>query len=519
MPKTKHALHSLDETILKPIVIIATGDIKRYLGIVSDVWTIYDTKDALSKHKNPLGNVESNNTTTTETITIKYTEEPEDDNELALASIRPDMHPVYIDPDIGAHFIPIMHNNKVSINFNYSNKSKTKVQAIINKLRLRTSDDGMYIRHNLEYSYIMPYFTLELLSHINDLKNIREDVGSVLELDTYINSTFDDRADFLNSIDGDTRKTNLIIREKQIEVQGYITDSLHKMIPDYDEATNTWFINFNYEFIYNKPISLLLKYPIMVYNSLIASKFRTFVKDNMPVRGAFRTYGSSGLVGMFGLRKLSLDLSESKYYLTIPKTDDIVLSDPPSFTARMFSVLVKLDPDNLTSLFNIRELPGLAFKENVIQFILECEREFITKLHESMFYIELYKNDVRDNEAGLYLEEDGMLRTHNPMSLKATYRVMFSVVTDLNMISPEARERIRKCINRIMADVIDNNSNLETIIDSYVSLLNITDQELLELVKNSNGTGDIIFGIENRKWFKYKTKETMLVLTGALNEL
>ena len=73
------------------------------------------------------------------------------------------------------------------INFTYRNKSKSAVMAMANKLKLGSSSDGYYRRHEIEYSYTLPYYVLELISHFNDLRNKRlEDIPFILET-PYIN--------------------------------------------------------------------------------------------------------------------------------------------------------------------------------------------------------------------------------------------------------------------------------------------------------------------------------------------
>lgn len=515
MLKTRAALYGIEESIDRNVVITSTNDIRSGLGISPDVYTTYDVRDKPKKAKDRRGAVVSNNTTNESFLNITYKEAPEDNVDLSLLPYRPDAQPIYIDTDIYAFFTPISLSRKITITFEYHNKSKSTVMALLNKLRLKTANDSMYRRHELEYFYVVPNFVTGLLAQINTLKNKR--LATPLELDAYIASTFDNRADFINNPSGNAYQGDFVIRERQLEVMSYITTELHTIEQEFDDETNTWFFNFDFEFVYQKPVSLYLEYPLMVFNSLIDKSFRTFDKPSLP-KDAFMTYGSDGLMGLFGLRKTVKNMSGFNHYLVVPSFDTPDLEPSSKYLARMFSVLVCIDINNPNELFNIKEIPGIQFKENVLNFILSSEREFIGDMRQSMFLIELYKDFKKDYSNKVLLDIDGNLTSLNPLDIKNTYRVVFSVFLDLTLLDPAAIKRTKEFINSEVALGHAYLENHGTIADSYLNLLNISDLELAKLVTNATKVGDVPFLIQNRKAASFMTKETALTLVAVLEE-
>lgn len=527
---TRMPLFGIEDTVTRPIVITVTDDIKELIGVSRDVYTTYDIKDTITKEKNKLGNIQTTNTVHDESITAEYFEDSVDGMELSMLPNKPDTYPIYKDEDIGSQFLPVYHNRTMTINFKFSSKSKSKIFSIINRLRLYTSNDGMYKRHELEYHYVLPLHLLKLLAHINSLKNIRLPSNKQLDLDKYAESTFDDRADFANTLDGNSGKTDLVIREAQLEVQGYITGSLHNIKPERDDETSTWSVSFEYQFRYEKLVVLFLSYPIVIYNNIIAKEFRTFKKDKMPNRNAIRHKGSKDLHALTDRDSLYAKRSNNEV-INIPKEDSFDIKSTPSFITRIFSILTMVDYGNPTELFNLAQIPKYSFKENIIDFIIS-EREYINQMHHSIFYFELYRDGKIDSSNKLLIDEEGNLTTEVPMDIMSTYRVVISIINDLSLVRQEHQNRIKLFIKQEVEASINAKRNLafkdtvhidseevyqdkETLIDSYFSLFTVEDRVITNMVKDMP-VEEMLFRFTEPKYAGMMTKQLHHTLAGVL---
>ena len=447
------SLHGIEETITRPVVVQVTSDIKRLLGVSQDVYTHYDTRDLTIKKKNKLGEVLGNNTIKDDVMIIEFTEFSTENNELNLVPIRPDYKPIYKDDDIGATIIPIQHDRRISLRVKYSAKSKSEAYALVNRLKLLTSDDSMFRVHELEYHYVIPLYVANLLQHINDLKNLREESGDKLDLEQYIDKYFDNRVDFINPHDGNSNKIDLAIREAQLGVEGWIVDDLHGITPEYDDSLGYWNIEFEYQIMYEKPITLLLKWPIVVYNNVIDKSFRNFIKPSRHPVTTARYTGRAEDLNKLTQRDTVFYIHSNSYYLHIPQYDRFILPKPPSFYSRMFACLCLMDDEDPNYLFNIHDIPKIEFKEHVMKFLMESEREHIFKPQSSLFYLEVWEDGVKNNNLGPTLEADGTIRTQVPLNIRKTYRVAFNVLTDLNVMSTSGKQRYKKFITEELSHV------------------------------------------------------------------
>lgn len=452
-------LHGIEETITRNILITVVSDIKALLGMKKDIYTVFDEKDTVVKKKNALGEVKGQNTFKEDMFNIDFEETTEDGHELSLMPLRPDFKPIYFDQDVESSIIPITIQRKMEIRVKYSNKSKSKIFAVANKLKLMTADDSMYKEHELEYHYTIPTFVTKLIAHINNLRNIRMDGENKLTLDQYIDKTFDDRVDFTNTLDGDINKTELVIREAQTQIEGYITDELHSIKPEYDENLNTYYMEFSYCLSYEKVVSLLVKYPIMVYNTLIDKNFRTFLKE--PKRKP-KTLGTLTRSIQQDLTKTDnvFNIRDNNYYVTIPEYDNEVLPRPLGYTSRMFSVLTQVDEFDRTLLFNINDIPKIKFRKGVLDFIMFSERKYVGEELSSLIHIELFQNNKKAYKNNIILEEDGTLRSSQELDFKYVYRVVFNIVTDVSYLNNSAKERFKKFVQK---QLVENSGTRESV--------------------------------------------------------
>lgn len=462
----KADLQGIEESITRPILITAVDDIKSLLGISKDVYTFFDNKDNLYKRKTKDGGIIGDNSDRGATINVEFEESSEDGNELSLIPARPDHQPIYMDKDIQSSFQPIYHRRKVNIHFKYSNKSRSKVFSLANKLKIYTSSDAMYCLHDFEYYYTIPNFLNKLLLEINNKKNIRLEDGYKLTIEEYIDQTFDDRIDFANTMDADITKSSLVIREKQLDIEGYIEGDLQSIKPEYDDQSTVWYIEFDYAFMYEKPVTLLVKYPILVYNTIIHPFFRTMIyekpkKDDRSIRTG-RAQAMHDVTKTEQDYEDRLSIKSPGYYIPIPEYDTTILPKPLNCYARLTVVLTIMDEEDRTLLFNLDSIPSIKFKNTYRDFLLYSERQYIGDEFKSIFHIELWKNDKRDYQNKIILEEDGTLRSTYELDFRYTYRVSFNLVTDLSLLTQEAKRRLKSYVETQWT-----NNGIDTTLDDY----------------------------------------------------
>lgn len=448
----KADLQGIEESIVRPILIIAVDNIKTLLGLSKDIFTFFDSKDNLYKRKTKDGGLIGDNSDRDTVINIEHDETSEDGNELSLVPARPNFKPIYKDDDIGSIFTPVYHNRKITIHFKLSAKSKSKIFSIANKIRLYNSTDSMYCLHDFEYFYTIPNFLNKLLLEINNLKNKKLPDGEKLTFEEYLDKTFDERLDFGNTMDADITKSSLVIREKQLDVEGWIDGDLQSIKPEYDESGAVWYIEFDFTFVYEKPVTILVKYPILIYNSIIRPEFRTVIyskekKDDRRIR-------TGRMQALYDVTKREQDMDSSlaikhpNYYIKVPEYDTDILPKPLGSYVRLMSILTIVDDNDPTLLFNLDEIPNFKFRDTYRDFLVNYEKDYIGGEYSSIFSLQLWKNNKRDYNNPIILEEDGTLRSTEPLDNKQIYRVSINLISDLRMLLGPAKDRLKEYVRK-----------------------------------------------------------------------
>lgn len=509
--KTKIMLQGLEETVTRPIQIIVANDIKKLLGLGRDIYIAFDpTDEKIAKRKNRLGDIDHNNTTFEEYILLETEESTEEGTELYMTTVKPDTYPIYQDIEIDSYIQAINQRRQLDFTFTYKNKSKSLVHSLANKLKLMTGDDGMYYRHELEYGYNIPPFVIKLLSHFNDLKNKRKRPDRQLSFSDYLARTCDTRLDLGGNLGKAIENYTLYIREAQVNLEGYISDSVHDIKPEFDDTLSLWGITFRYRITFDKPVGLLLNYNMMVWNTPIAKEFRDFQHLENTSNRAIHPRSLRG-VNLTTIGHPIWHTRPRKDYLTIPMEDNRLPNlITPRYLTRMFSVLTMVDSNDPTLLFNIDEIPNYRFKKSVYDMLLKSEYKWVGIPCCSIIFISLICGEVEQYENRIIMDAEGNLRTTKPMDVAKTYRVMFSLLNDLDMLNPGSTRRI----NRFIDDEMDayrerykslrkNNDSLytqakeiyndEVFLDIYAEILQVDYRDVLNNVNpDPNKNADIL---------------------------
>jgi len=474
---TRLGLQGIEETVERPIHNGIIRDIKQFLVIDANTKVFMDPNELntdIDRTKDKLGQVRSNNSPRDEYLIVESEEVGADGFDIDLVNNTPGTYPIYYDGDVNAKILPVLHKRTVNMSIKYFNKSKSKVNAIVNRIRLMASSDGMYKTHTLEYHYAVDRYVLGLVSNINDLKNKR--LTTALPLEDYIQDTFDNRVDYLNSLDGHVEKMSIAIREAQLEVLGYITDDTNNLNKEFESDSNGYSITINYSFSYDKPIALLMQYPIIVFNTPIDKRYRVKQERRLP-RVGLRTRETQPFYEAFS-DKIEKIVKTNDEYIHIPVEDNYTVPDSNVNYRKLFSVLTVVDETSPTSLFYLDEIPGIVLKDSIIEYI-KADKDNLSKQYGGLFYFELYNYNKRQYNNDIVIEvvtetingvptERVKVSTTTPMVIKGEYRVVISILDKIFNMEVTRKDAMLKIIDTI--DFKYKDKPIDTISNSFISM-------------------------------------------------
>ena len=473
MPNIQNMLYGIEESFVRPSILCVLRDLKKILCLDPNIYMQISQDDSIKKKVNRVGELRGDNNNKDEWLYVEWEEESIDSKTLSTLPINPEYKPIWEDKDIYANCRVMYQARRLNIRCTYRTISKSSAQSVANIFRIMTSNDNHTHKHNLEYFYHIGHTISELLKEISHLKNLREKEEDKLTLEQYLKQTMDIRADLALTHDGNPNKVELICRERQNGVIGFFSNDVYNVNPELDEEYGQYKIDFDYAILYDKPISILSKFPILIYNSLIDEKFRLTERldDVHPHAEYGRSLNATDKV--VNPRKTLKPLSNFDF-LTIPKEDvPLILPKPPRFVTRLFSTIVVVDDLDRKELFNLNDIPGIKFKDEVRDFIIS-EGEYVGTLLKSIFYIELFEDFNKISTNKIVVDKEGNLRTTEDMNIKKTYRVMFNILINLDMLAPVHSRRINKYLEKNLNEsVLENKLIKDPLIYMYLNTFNV----------------------------------------------
>jgi len=423
-------LDGIEHTFVQPIINTIRDDLNRKIIKDPEAFS-YDVGNYNRE------NVEVTDNTYDNTIggpVLSYTYEitPDENMRLGTNTYHPLNKIMLLDRTNGFNVRPNYKGIDLTIHFTYKTQSKTLAQRVISNLQAYYDISGYTMAHNLPYSYLIPNNVLAL---INDIKALREldmdlmgyiDVISIYKLDRTIN-----------------RGSNY-----SVPVFRGVFNNIFGMFEEVPSDVNiekqddAYFdVSFSYKVSIKQPYSLTVQYPIIVNNKRIPDRWlprETIAKqidhaeDKLDITHVISKYKSfkDNEAAMF-----HIPTYDNFYPLGYDRADMM----------RAVSILLEVDPDNPNLLFNINDLRYIGIPDSLINYMSECDSSELFEYHMALVYLELYDgNNKRDLK--LYKDEDGNIKTEEPLLITSSYHLVINFITDRSVIyyfSPTNRDETK----------------------------------------------------------------------------
>ena len=465
-----------EETVLKPIVNSVSKDIIDILklNINSDFVVMYNEIPILKEFYS--GPSTQDKSLKSNILEVSVKEEPIQELELTRIPVNPDSVPFFKDEETNTKATTGYRSIKLNFNFSLRSKSRSYITKVLDLLHILKIDGAMHNYHNIQISYQLPNITKKFIKEIIDIKNSYEP----LTISDFMDKTFNKNyLDSYLSLDGDIEKNTLSIKEYQSDVLGYFVGEFTEVEKEKDGIYYS--INLNYIIQYQKPISVHMEFPYLIYNKRLSKLFVSPPKDY--IERHFRNHEKE-LISLLTIHQ-AFGINKQGYYLTYPRDDEFNIRDPLYGYCPIISLLCIVNKNDPTDLFNIDNMGTIQFLDVVSEFI-KLQKDYVTKYQGSLFYFALYENDcIKSNN--LSMDELGNLKTLKDMDIRNTYRVVISICSDISIVQYPNRQVIIDFLNENI-----RNGKGTLLLDSYLSFFKVELSKVFEtynkqVIKNPGG--------------------------------
>lgn len=435
MPTITVDVENTEQTVTRRVVLDVVYDLVAAFGLPYDVQVIYpnatDPEDLPVAVKDP-GPSRYQGMKILVEATEEYVE-----RDVATTILRPnETHPIFRDRELGVSISPIYARKRLNLALRMRMPDRNAALTQMADMRRHVSlhQDGLF--HEIEYEYLIPKVDVVILTEIHRLRETLAGYGQ--DLSTWLNEGFSEQCTTLANADGSQRA--LAKEEMQTGLLGSYD---HDIVPDEPEPNQTktaHTLTLNYTLEYDKPISTIMTYPILVHNQPISPKF---YEQTLPFELADRLQLPSRT-------RLNTDYFTGNHYVTgfpmgapVPTFMDWLPPSTPANSEGLLRVMVMVDPNDRYDVASFYALGELSWRDEYLEY-LKAERQWMPQHRTSPFFVALYENDKMLGPDAIEIDEDLNVRSTFPMDLRKRYHLWVALMVNWEFLTPSAVERLRR---------------------------------------------------------------------------
>ena len=371
-----------------------------------------------------------------DSLTVECNELFFEDTILGTAVMEREYPPVWQDTALGINILPVYADTDVTFTIQYRCQNQSDAIRWRDGIRRRISMDKAENLHNLNYHYPLSVEWLAILKHLHEL---RENVAGYKEdFGTYLKAKSSPKLTVYRTLAGGD--STFVIQEEQVGVLGHFDFTVE---PDLEQGNTigTWIASFDYIVRYQKPISTVMNYPLMVHNQLISDRYRdTQVDYNSYLKSALPsnyTYHANGVLGDFETPNTAIS------GVTVPDFDEWIPEQFIRATSSLFRIMLQWDTKNPTFVLNLGELGERNFTPEILNYI-KSQRKAVTMPYKSAIVIQLYEGTRALNWDSIVVDEGLNVNTTFTPDLRKEYHLRVALVNDLSMVDLKSTDQLRQ---------------------------------------------------------------------------
>jgi len=435
-------LPETSQAISRPVVIDIVNQVKAVTKIPADTPVFYPGETERMRTAGSELNSSADRFAsfdTTKAIFIEVEEDHDIDN-VATSSVHGyGAQPVFLDKALGVAIVPLYTKVELKITMRYRTHSRTEAMRWRDDMRLRISQMRDVNTHVIKYHYLLP---AEILILLKDIYTQREAIEPYNEgFVEYFKSKSTDRLTLIGDLVG--KDARLGIAETQTRVFGYYDFEPLPDKPEKDNDKGIWTVTLNYKLTYDKPYACHVRYPVMVHNQLLPFAYTAFTDTSVDLNKMVLSFQGS----LYAMRAFEYDTTmnavvDPQAYIKLPEFDDYVIPQAMPGTGTVLMALTQVENDRKT-LLNLKELDPIILDQDLLDWLIAGEYQYICQRFRSIVQVNLYRNDTLVTHTALTCDGGLNIRSLTDLNLRNQHRIRLSLVTDISYLDSDAIRRLR----------------------------------------------------------------------------
>lgn len=488
------------QSALRPAVLDVVRQLIEITKIPPDTSILYP--DDINKTHQPGSALSEDSTNRTlfpsnDKVQIDVEEDYDPSSILSTAIVRSEHTPIFSDEDIGVYVKPIYSKTNVVITFRYKASSRTAVERWRNDIRMRTSASRDINLHQVTYHYLIPS---EIIAIIKEIHRLRENIAGYGDsFEKYFLDKSTTRLTELTNLAGAVVEP--AISETQMRIVGIFDFEYAPEKIENNEDSEGWLGAFSYKFSFDKPIACHIRYPAMIHNQPLSTKFRPS-EESYNIDDHLQSFSiSTNAFNYFEAQLQAEKYVNFKSSVTLPWFDEFQPQSVPTGTVSIFSALCQVSKEDKRTLLDLNDLDKISIDSDILEFIKNVEWPYLTRPFKSILNVSLYRSMSLARYDSISIDSNLVVKASTDLDLRTSHRVRFSIIADLSLLDQSVFDRLRNYPNALVKVISAVNESLRN------------NPGFKDLPNNGRITRDSLFGyIKDSNTVKRKTVQITSVI-------
>lgn len=426
------------ESVTRPVCLEVVRDVMEITGISSKTNIVFpgdlDKVQQLNSAITGKNEDDPNRFAYNDRISIEVVETYDPDRVLNEAVIQPNHRVVFEDVLLNTIMKPVFTGVEVAINFKYRCNNKNEATKWRDDMKIRVARRREVNVHRPVFHYGFPPEFLFLLKEIHRMRENRQGYGE--DFDAYWKKY---RSPYITNLMNQSGSAAIwVVPFTEGRVEGWFDFELPEEGSKEDNQ-DTWTLSFAYKFRYERPLEMLMTYPIMVHQQVLDQRYREPAVSIENERVQEWTFQAGNLYGWETESQVFNAVHRVGH--SMPSFDEFLPSSVPIDTMRLLTILLSLDENDPHNFLSLKEMGSWKFTPEMLEF-LAGEAKYMTRLYGSAVMINFYRNQFLIDPTPLKVNANLDVTSTAVVNLRDVHRVRISLVSDLHLINRDAQNRM-----------------------------------------------------------------------------
>lgn len=474
MPCISEPINETYCTITRRVAMAAVSRVLNLLGLKEkEIYIVYpgENRNRITPGAEKDSPTDTIRFDTTDTAYVTVSERSTDYDIVTRQLYATHNQPCFRDDALQVYLRPVYGQTDMILNFRYRAKDKFQAQQISENVRTFSAAGRAEVVAELAYEYPIPEVMIIILSYIHQLREQVAPYGD--DISTYFSDKFNRGLTYITTLAGE--HPYLVISETQGRVIGAIDDN-DELIPSpkgNEDATEE--IEFTFTLKYNKPVRVVMDYPVSIHNQLLPVEL-------LNTKGAYQYRDRVDSETVFSQASAAFTLegkTQFEVYSVIrtPYFDEWLPQRRMPNAIITYAGLVGVDLDDPTLIVDLTAFDTrYALKPEIIDY-MKANSAYLTDGYFSHVVVALYQWGEPIPPSEYTIDDNLVMRANEPLNPRNIYHLCIGVAKDLHTVSENATRLLRHnppaCYDIIGTNtpaLADRDDYLEVVNDSIVSI-------------------------------------------------